>query len=321
VPVIVTLIGQDSFVARKKKSKRKAKRKSYSFGSSKKGTAGFQWVRSHLSALLKISVFIVVVGAIVTGLVLLERHVPRPESPNLIELVNPPPWLNDELKQQLIDAAGSYDSDLPLDEKGARTIQENIRSRLAWVDQVRVQTTHDRLRITCRWRKPLALVRRGLKRCYLDRDLVVLDYVPISTLAVVRIEGLPLAAQMPQPGSKWDRPDIAAAVAILDVLDRKDITEVPDNPLLAQIDRIDISNHQGRRSANAPHIILYAKDNTQIIWGAELGAWQRHLESTDEEKLNKLYSYYKEYGTLLNHAKYINLCDPRDRIPLPLERY
>jgi len=66
---------------------------------------------------------------------------------------------------------------------------------------------------------------------------------------------------------------------------------------------------------------LYAKDNTEIIWGAEVGKWQRYLESTDEDKLAKLYSYYKEYGTLLNVAKYINLRDPQDNIPLPIDKY
>jgi len=66
---------------------------------------------------------------------------------------------------------------------------------------------------------------------------------------------------------------------------------------------------------------LYAKDNTEIIWGAEVGKWQRYLESTDEQKLANLYSYYKEYGTLLNSAKYINLRDPQDNIPLPIDKY
>jgi hypothetical protein len=81
------------------------------------------------------------------------------------------------------------------------------------------------------------------------------------------------------------------------------------------------ANYNGRKNDRRPHIILYAKDNTEITWGAELGKWQRHLESTDEQKLAKLYGYYKEYGTLSGRAKYINLRDPRDKIPLPIDRY
>jgi len=95
----------------------------------------------------------------------------------------------------------------------------------------------------------------------------------------------------------------------------------PDKPLLYEIDRIDVGNFNGRENTQHPHIVMYAKDNTQIIWGAEVGKWQRYLESTDEQKLAKLYGYYKEYGTLSGGAKYINLRDPQDNIPLPIDKY
>ena len=98
------------------------------------------------------------------------------------------------------------------------------------------------------------------------------------------------------------------------------LSNLTDKPLLFEIDSIDVSNFNGR-SGSGPHIVLYAKDNTKIMWGAELGAWSRYLESTDEEKLNKLYSHYKEYGSLLNNVKYINLCEPRGNIPRPVDKY
>ena len=95
----------------------------------------------------------------------------------------------------------------------------------------------------------------------------------------------------------------------------------PDKPLLSEIDRIDVSNFNGRQDGRKPHIVLYAKDNTEIMWGAAVGKWQQHLESTDEQKLAKLYGYYKDFGTLSGRAKYINLRDPKDKIPLPIDRY
>jgi hypothetical protein len=49
--------------------------------------------------------------------------------------------------------------------------------------------------------------------------------------------------------------------------------------------------------------------------------WGQHLEATDEDKLAKLYGYYKEYGSLMGRAKYINLRDPQDKIPLPIDKY
>ena len=95
----------------------------------------------------------------------------------------------------------------------------------------------------------------------------------------------------------------------------------PDKPLLYEIDSIDVSNFNGRENRQFPHIVLYAKDKTEIIWGAEIGNWARHFEAKDEEKLAKLYSYYKEHGSLLEGVKYINLRDPQDDIPLPIDKY
>jgi len=69
------------------------------------------------------------------------------------------------------------------------------------------------------------------------------------------------------------------------------------------------------------YIFLYAKYNTEIIWGAEADAWQEHLESKDEEKPAKLYECYKKDGLLLGGVKYINLRDPQDNIPPPIDKY
>jgi hypothetical protein len=129
---------------------------------------------------------------------------------------------------------------------------------------------------------------------------------------------------MPPPGEVWQSDDLAAAVMILGRLDQMDKSLTPEKPLLGEIDSIDVSNFNGRENSRNSHIILYAlyaEDNTEIIWGAEIGKWQQHLESTDEQKLAKLYSHYKEHGKLTGDVKYINLRDPQDNIPLPIDKY
>ena len=83
-------------------------------------------------------------------------------------------------------------------------------------------------------------------------------------------------------------------------LDKMDSLVTPGKPLLFEIDSIDVRNFNGRRSRSKPHIVLYTKDNAEIVWGAEIGTWQRYMEATDEDKLAKLYSHYEEFGTLLN---------------------
>ena len=41
----------------------------------------------------------------------------------------------------------------------------------------------------------------------------------------------------------------------------------------------------------------------------------------DEEKLAKLYAYYKEFGSLSADVKYINLRNPQDKMPQPIDKY
>jgi hypothetical protein len=165
------------------------------------------------------------------------------------------------------------------------------------------------------------VVKSGLRKSYLDDEQVVLDFVPMPNLPIVEVKGLSPMTKMPQPGEVWQRDDVAAAVAVLSRLDRMDGLATPDKPLLREIDSIDVSNFGGRKNTGQPHIVLYTKDGTEVIWGAEIGMWGQHLEATDEDKLAKLYGYYKEYGSLMGRAKYINLRDPQDKIPLPIDKY
>jgi len=135
------------------------------------------------------------------------------------------------------------------------------------------------------------------------------------------VKGLSGKVSVPLAGEVWQVDDLAAAVVVLVRLDKMDSLVTSDKPLLFEIDSIDMRNFNGRRNRNRPHIVLYTKDNAQIVWGAEIGMWQRYMEATDEEKLAKLYGYYKEYGTLLNSVKTINLRNPQDHVPQPIDKY
>ena len=140
-------------------------------------------------------------------------------------------------------------------------------------------------------------------------------------MPIVEITGLAAVGNIPPLGEILEGEDLAAAITLLDRLERRDRIETTQKPLLSEIKRLDVSNFDGRKNRKLPHIVLYAQDNTKIMWGAKIGEWQRYLESTDEQKIAKLYGYYKEYGTLSGGVKYINLCDPLDDIPQPIDKY
>jgi len=275
--------------------------------------------------MLKVLAAVCVLCGIAIGLVLLEKYVGETTPASADEagpvLVDIPTWVNEQLKERVYAAARGHGENPRLDEDAALSVQRNITEQIAWLDDVKVRITGGRLCIEGRWRKPVALIKSGLYKFYVDAEQVALNHVPMPSLTIVQVTGLPLVTAVPPLGKVWHRNDLAAAIKILDRLDRMDKSLTPDRPLLREIDRIDVSNFKGRQNSDDSHIILYSKDNTEIMWGAEMGAWQRHLESTDEEKLAKLYHYYETYGTLSGGVKYINLRDPRDKIPLPIDRY
>jgi hypothetical protein len=238
-----------------------------------------------------------------------------------VELVDVPPWVNKQLKKKIYDAALALGSDFKLDETAARNLQENIASQVAWLENPQVQVTHNAFRVRGKWRKPVGLIKAGTNtKFYVDADLVVLDFVPVAKLPIVTVRGIKNPASAPEPGETLEQEDLAAAVALLEQLDRMDQIVSPRRPLLFELDSIDVSNFNGRLSNKFPHIVLFTKDNTQIVWGAELGNWHRHLEASDEEKLAKLYSFYKEQGTLSGKTQVINLRDPQ-QVVQPIDKY
>lgn len=279
-----------------------------------------------LMGILKVLAVLCLLAAVVIGFVFLDKYVEKvtgiSEKSGPLELVDVPAWVNQPLKEKIYTAAVAGGEDLKLDEDVAESVQQKIESLVAWVDEVEVQTTADSIRVKARWRKPLALVKSGFHKFYMDADLVVLDFVPMQSLPIVRIKGLTITTKVPPPGQVWQKDDVAAAIAILARLDRMDEKLItPEKPLLYEISNIDVSNFNGRENSRFPHIVLYTTDDTKIIWGAEIGKWQQYLEATDEQKIAKLYGHYEEYGSLLGGVKYINLRDPQDNIPLPIDKY
>jgi hypothetical protein len=242
-----------------------------------------------------------------------------PAQKGTLVLVGVPGWVKYDLKSRVAEVAGGRQ--LQLTEDTASCVARNLAS-MAWLDDVDVQVTHDSVRVKALWRKPVALIDipEDHEKIYADENLVVLDYMPMPHLPIPEIKGVDLKRR-PSPGQVFDQQDLAAGVALVVLLNRMDADVMPKNPLLDHIASIDVRNFKGRKNPRERHIVLRSKDDTQIIWGAELGEWTKYAEATDEQKLAKLYAYYRDYGSLSAGAKYINLCDPQDRLPKPIEKY
>jgi len=311
-----------------KKEQNNTKRFSLKLGKKKRSSSRRHrnWLKISLFAVLILLAAAVITAAVVTGFIFLEKKyvkkiVPVSTKTAFLELLDIPEWLNEPLKNKIYSAAKADGEDLKLDDDVARSVQRNIEKYVSWLADVKVQTTSDHLVISAKWRKPVALFESGPNRFYVDSDLVVLDYLPIPDLPIVTVTGISAVKNVPAEGGKWHKDDLAAAVDIIDRLVKMDKTVTPEKPLLHEIDSIDVSNFNGRQNSKQPHIILYTKDDTEIIWGAEFGKWQRYLEAADEEKLAKLYGYYKENGSLIGGVRYINLRSPQDKVLQPVDKY
>jgi len=244
-------------------------------------------------------------------------RVVKPTEEGALVLRNVPQWANYDLKTRVVALAGG--NRFPIQAETARVVARNLEP-MSWLDDVEVEVTHDRVLVKARWRKPVAVIERGPSKFYVDVDLVVLRHMPMAHLPIVEITGVRMGLP-PSPGERFDRDDLATAVKLVDLLSRVDADLNPKNPLLEQIARVDVSNYKGRKNHSKPHTVLYSKDGTEILWGAEIGEWAKHLEATDEQKLAKLYGYYTRFGSLSAGAKYINLHDPLDKVPQPVDKY
>ena len=242
---------------------------------------------------------------------------PAAEGP--LVLVGVPEWVKGDLRERVAQVAGG--TRFPLTEETAAVLARNLKP-MSWLDNVDVQVTHNSVRVKARWRKPVALIEvpEDRSRIYVDTDLVVLDYMPMPHLPIVELKGVSLN-WVPLPGQVFDQQDVAAGVALVVLLQRMDTEYMPKKPLLDQIASIDVRNFKGRKNGREPHIVLRSTDDTQILWGAEVGEWTKYGEARDDQKLAKLYVYYHDYGSLGAGAKYINLRDPQDKLPKPIEKY
>ena len=107
-------------MAKRRKIKRKTKRKTFSFGVSKKKkrrTISRQFISPVV--FLKFLAGFVILGGIVAGFIFMERYVEDTtgvsQKTGVLELVNAPGWVTESLKEKIYAAARADGEDLKLD--------------------------------------------------------------------------------------------------------------------------------------------------------------------------------------------------------------
>lgn len=299
-------------MSKKKKTKENTGRKFFDLGAdSKKGGV------NYLAVLKVFGVSVVLVG-IAVSFIYLERYVKAsPKVPHVIARlkIDKPLWASGELLAKIKDAA-SRNEDFTIDDNLAATVMRNL-STVAWLQHVQVRIAGDAIVVSADWRKPVAMYQGANRQVYVASDLTVIEYVPLKALPIVELTGVG-SDEAPAAGKVWDKPDVTAAVDVLNLLDKMDQLAT-QKPLMNQIASINVVNFNGRKSATEPHIVLVTKEGKNINWGAAVGTSQRYLEASDQEKLASLYDFYKLNGTAQNTIC-IELRYPQNGVPQPSVR-
>jgi hypothetical protein len=324
-------------MARKKRTTRKKTGGIFSKKKKRRKSSKQPSFKTGLKIVLVIIFLSVLVAGAAVGLIFLEGSVKETatlETPDgSLKLIDPPSWLNQEWVDKLVNAVGG--KRFALNASSAQIVAEKLQT-LSWLENIRVQTTPEYLTVKADYRKPVALVQAGRNRkVYLDADMNVLDFTPVSGIPVIEIKGL-ASTKVPTAGQQWFADDAKAAVELLTWIQRMDWhfqqekekrmdneaspvrNAIPEKPLLDEIESIDVSNFSSRKKESAPNIVFNVSDGIKVYWGAAWGQAAVYSEANEKEKMAKLYQFFVDYNnSLRGTAKYIELRWPENTIPRP----
>jgi hypothetical protein len=164
----------------------KGKKISFKSGIFKRRRHRVSWFGPSLIIVLKVFTAVCVISGIVIGLMFLEKYVKQtaPVAEVDLELADVPLWASDQLKQK-VRAAAIGKAGNGLGEDIALSVRRNLDQLTAWLDDVKVRSTYDRLRVEGRWRKPIGLVKSGRLKFYVDTERVFMVYVSLDELRLV----------------------------------------------------------------------------------------------------------------------------------------
>lgn len=174
----------------------------------------------------------------------------------------------------------------PFDRDGLRVAADALRSS-GWfvsISQVR-RSALDAVEIHARWVEPTALVRDRDGDHLIDAEgrLLPRSYKPGAAPSFPRIEGV-RAARPDSPGLRYAGGEVAAALALLAVID--------DRPWRTQITAVDVSRH-----AREGVLDLRTSRDTVIHWGRPPGE-PSPSEVPTRQKLAYLQFFYDRFGRI-----------------------
>jgi len=211
----------------------------------------------------------VAVGAVV-GWVYLEqsltdyasaRHA-APVTPDAVVLDDQPGWMSPAVEMDLVEAVGRHVGDDPLDAGSLRDAVRALRDQ-PWVRRVKQlrRAADGRVHVEAEYRQPVAVLRTDHGYVLVDHEGVRLPGLyerhQVPLLGLVEMTGV--ASGPPPVGGRWPGDDLAAGLALAQVL--------RDEPYAEQIDAIDVSGRDPRQRLD----LAFYVGRRRIVWGAPIG--------------------------------------------------
>jgi len=268
----------------------------------------------------------ILAAVVVEGFGFLEDYVAhitgRREVQWRVQLVDPPRWVSEELRDYLcLETCGIESGDFLLDKHLTRKWAANL-AKNPWVKHIRqVRKRYDGLvEIDCELRQPIASIKQGSEVYYLDVEGVILPVLPLEgTLGhVVCLRGE--SAGQIVPGDSIDSAAILAGIEVLAMIRQVDEQLPRAERLWHELASLDVANYEGRKDSAQAHLKLYTKNNhTEVRWGAAVDRSRVYYEAPEKYKVERLYQAHRLYGTL-DRFEYIELRDMRKERADPLRQ-
>ncbi|HEY8666857.1 MAG TPA: hypothetical protein VIL86_09340 [Tepidisphaeraceae bacterium] len=237
-----------------------------------------------------------------------EHRLAFPAAPPKVVLLNRPVWMSDTLAERIAAAARPAVPHSALDHQLLVNSVEMLRTNpwIAKVNEVRRvygQAPGDTIEIDCDYRAPIALVRwvdaktkheaywfvdaQGVKlpEEFAAADLPRLIFGQNGRVNLRIVEGVQCPPPV-HPGQRWTGDDLYAGLELVRALYGLPYTE--------EIQRVDVSNFQGRIDPREAQLVLVTNKNTEIRWGHPLHS--TNFEVSDATKLNYLQKVRAQYG-------------------------
>ncbi len=221
----------------------------------------------------------------------------------------PPGWATDEFAHEMNNIHGLKDNYNIFEKDLTKKIVDVYESSplISKVSYVQRELPN-RLKMKFELRRPVAFVKRKLKKYLVDKDCVRLP----EKFYNYPEEGDPIyiiskkSVKIPGYGEKWKDRSIEDGISLLNYLKHNKIDK------LLKIVSIDVSKIGDRHKDGKIGVELWTKDGAKIKWGFSASSGQVN-ELSNYEKLQNLLSVAMEAGADLENVEYV---DVRWKTPL-----